>query len=1326
MLAEFLENIHKKFVAEEYSANEVFTLILNRIIEITKSEYGFIGIIKYDESNNPYLRTYHITDISWNEETKNLYEKNKEKGFEFRNLNTLFGWVMVNKKPLLTNDAPNDPRAGGIPKGHPPLKKFLGLPFMFGKEIIGMVGLANKPDGYNDKTLAELDPFIQTSTIILSGIIRNEMMLEMQKKNERSEKFLQFAISKKADLIVEIDYSTKTFTDFFVFNNNSLVRKPEDFLGKKIDQVFNEENSKIFYDRIEYCIKNGNVEFEFNSEPRFSNKTYKLSAENNGNINDSIKITAAITDITKEKNYEDLISNQQQIIENISENNYIGKVAVDVNNKNVIEHDTDLLEFFNADTISYDSKYLLNIFKEISFECSEKIKQFLKEFNKKTNPNNLLSQENCDIDFGNKLIRIKLINTDEKTIEIKFYDITSSYLLELNNKRLTLKYDLLLDNLHNYVILTDKNDRIIEVNNSLALKFNTSKSFFTGKKITEIVNNIKSEIKEDNETQTEHYVNINGNIYAEIKKSKYYINNDNFYNLYVISDLSEIINTRERLSNTTKTLITIIDNLHYGILFESNNGTILHVNETFNEYFNIKKSPSEIINTQCIDLLKNLASAFKKPEEVFGRVQEILAEKKPVFNDLVEFSTDKKYYRTFVPIIDNEKYIGHLWIYNDITEKLEQERKIVENEQRLNLAIAASNDGFWDWDLVKDTIYFSPRWKSMFGYKDSEIENTMESWEKLIIPDDKETALQLVNRFIKGDISEFNVKQRFVHKNKSIVHVLSKAVVIRDNTGKATRIVGAHTDITSTIDNEINLLQQKEKAERSEKIMQQFISNISHEMRTPLNSIIGYVNLLKNTELNEKQSEYLNDLKFSSIGLLKLINDILDLGKIQSGTLSIEEETYSFKENLKYVINQISTRASEKKLQLECNIDEISHSLIVESDKIRLNQILINILTNAVKFTEKGYVKLSVKIVEQKNENIKVKFNIEDSGIGIAKEKQKLIFDDFFQVNSNRSYTEGVGLGLSIVKKIITLLGGTINLQSTLGLGSNFEIVLPFKISDKNQSETNISDSEFENIFSTNEQENLKNINVLVVEDNPMSLKVFQEFLNTHNIPHESAINGEEAVKLVSQKNYDIIFMDYQMPVLDGIEATKIIRHLPDIKKSTIPIIALSAAVLKDDRTKFFECGMNDIIEKPYSEERVFSVIKSNVNLKKNINQENEIKKGNDFKYFDIAYFRKRNMNKKMVSELIEMYEKHVIEISNQFLPKQEINHFEQIRFTNHDLANSFLALGITSLYHESKKMSELLSSKNTSKEDKIKQWYNIIALMNDSLTEIPYIINEL
>lgn len=1326
MIIDFLNIIHKKFVTEEYNPNEVFTLILEKIIEITKSEYGFIGIIKHDEKNNPYLRTYHITDISWNEETKKLYEQNKEKGFEFRNLNTLFGWVMVNKKPLLTNDAHNDPRSGGIPKGHPPLKKFLGLPFMFGNDMIGMVGLANREEGYDEKNIEELDPFIQTSNLILSSIIRNEMIIEIEKKSSRSEKFLQYAITNKADLIVEIDYESKKITDFFIFNTNSLVRKPEDFIGKEINSVFAKSNSELFYEKIEQCISRGNVEFEFQADPDFGIKSYKVFAEKDSYNNNSLKIIASITDITKEKNYENLIFTQQQIINNIKEKNFVGNATINLKEKKVIEYSKSLEELFKTKKVLFDNNCVLNIFSDTNSYCKEKIIKYSNEIINDDNAGlDLVDNKSCDIDFDDKLLRVVLSKDENNLLKINFYDVTSSYLLELNNKRLSLKYDLLIDNLHNYIVLTDKNDRIIEVNKLLAARFSTNKTYFTGKKITEILKPETTEILSNNDFQTECDVDLNGKIYAEIKKSKYYIDNDNFYNLYVVSDLSEIVSTRERLSNTTKTLITIIDNLHYGILFESNEGVILHVNEKFNEYFNINKKPGELINTKCNDLLKGLINRFDKPEEVFADVQNTLNEKVPVFDKMIEFSNHKKFHRSYIPIFDNKKYIGHLWIYNDITEELKQKQIIEENEQRLHLAISASNDGFWDWDLIKNTIYFSPRWKSMFGYKDEEIENNIEAWEKLIHPDDKQIALDLINKFIKGIISEFKVKQRFTHKNKSVIHVLSKAVVIRDENGNATRIVGSHTDITSTINNEINLLQQKEKAERSEKIMQQFISNISHEMRTPLNSIIGYVNLLKNTQLNEKQIEYINDLKFSSIGLLKLINDLLDLGKIQSGTLSIDEESYNLKETIKHIIGQVSTKANTKNLSFEYDIEGIEQNLIVLSDKIRLNQILTNILTNAIKFTEVGFVKLSAKVIEQNKEIINLKFNIEDSGIGISREKQKLIFEDFYQVNTNRSYTEGVGLGLSIVKKIVTLLGGSITLKSTLGLGSNFEIILPFKISEKNKNNIQNEQNSLENIFSSNERELLKKIKVLVVEDNPMSLKVFQEFLKANEIQNEAAINGEEAVKLVSQNSFDIVFMDYQMPVLDGIEATKIIRHLPDNTKSNVPIIALSAAVLKDDKAKFFDCGMNDVIEKPYAEEKVFSVIKTYVSLQPDIHNStfnNEI----ILKYFDMEYFKKRNINKKMFVELTEMYEEHVAEINKLFVPQQEINHFEQIRFTNHDLANSFLALGLSSLYHESKKMSELLSLKDTSKEDKIKQWYKIIDMMNDSLTEIPFVLNKL
>jgi PAS domain S-box-containing protein len=1325
MLVEFLDNLYNKFLSEEIDVKKIFDTILEKVIEVTESKYGFVGIVKFDENKNPYLKTYSLTDISWNEETQKLYKESIEKGLEFRNLNTLFGWVMVNKKPLFTNDAPNDSRSGGIPKGHPGLNKFLGIPFIFNDEIIGMLGLANRDAGYDETTLKELQPFIQTCTLILSGVLRTQLLRELNEKNKKNEMLLQKISQHKSDFIVEVEVDNYVITDFLVVNKNSLLRQPDVFLDKKLTELFPVDLFDLFKLALNKTVENGENVLEFDNEIfGLGQKSYRAYASFN---KDSNRISIAITEITKEKNYERLLLDQQNYIDDIKNKNFIGYVKINTKTKKITETETSLSVFFNNVHPEYSETSILNYFSTIKKTDLDRIKVLWAELlaDSKKNGNILFNST-----AGNESIYVSVSffksNNDE--IIIRFYDTTSSHILDINNKKLQLKFETLLDNLEDIVIITDDQFSIVDINKSFILKVGIEKDMVLGKNLHDFI--FTEDIDIENALYSNYDRIIEGQIILKeplnclIKKTRFSISDNDELFQYVITDMSDYFNAKEELSNTTQTLITIINNLQYGILFESHDGIIKHVNDKFLKYFDVHTNPVSLINTACFDLLKDLVNCFEKPEIVIAEVGIILQNRRPVFNDLVELKNNRLFQRDYVPIIDNGKYLGHLWIYNDITNTREQEQKLVENEQRLQLAISASNDGFWDWDLIRDTIYFSPRWKSMLGYADNEIENNIEAWGRLISPDDKKSALELLDRFIKDELPEFKVRQKFIHKKGTIVHILSKAVIIRDEDGKAIRIVGAHTDITSSINNEINLLKQKEKAERSEKIMQQFLSNISHEMRTPLNSIIGFVNLLSTTKLDPKQSDYLNDLKFSSVGLLKLINDILDLGKIQSGTLIIEEEVFNLKEHLKHVVSHVKNKAAEKNLKLFTDFD-LDFKTYVVSDKVRLNQILVNILINAVKFTEQGYVSFSVKVSDIVDNVLYVVFNIEDSGIGISKENQALIFEDFYQVSDKKNYSDGVGLGLSIVKKIITTLGGTITIKSTLGLGSNFEIVLPLKIASQEVIDSEEKVFNYESILTTDEQKGLSNLKVLVVEDNPMSLKVFKEFLNSYGINSSVAVNGEEAVKMVSENNYDIVFMDYQMPVLDGIEATKIIRKLPDPVKSNVPIVALSAAVFSDDKKKFYDCGMNFIIEKPYTEESVFTIIKElfKINSHKSTNTTASVKNNNTLQFFDIDYFKKKKITKSVALELLEMYEKNVKDLVAQFGSKDEINHFEKIRFSNHDIANSFLALGLTSLYNESVIMSKMLSGKiESSKEEKIEQWFKIMQLSTNSLNEISII----
>lgn len=387
---------------------------------------------------------------------------------------------------------------------------------------------------------------------------------------------------------------------------------------------------------------------------------------------------------------------------------------------------------------------------------------------------------------------------------------------------------------------------------------------------------------------------------------------------------------------------------------------------------------------------------------------------------------------------------------------------------------------------------------------------------------------------------------------------------------------------------QVQLNEAREKAMLSEKTKQQFLANMSHEIRTPMNAIMGITDILLRRNPNKDQLTYLNAIKESSKSLLVIINDILDLSKIEAGKVELESEDFSISKLLENIQILIELKAREKGLSL---VFETSGDVpeIVKGDANRLNQILMNLIGNAIKFTEKGHVLVKTELKDQSSDVVEISFIIEDTGIGIEQKHLDKIFNTFEQAGKE-TYKKfgGTGLGLSISKRLVELHGGTITAVSEIGKGSRFTIVVPFKPS-KNLH----SPQPFKNTEDTHEfAEKLKGLKVLLAEDNEFNVLVAKEELSDsiESVSVSVANNGLEALEMIKNSDFDIVLMDIQMPIMNGFEATTQIRNLSG-QKSKIPVIAMTANVMKEEVDLCIKVGMDDYISKPFDIKELLSKI---------------------------------------------------------------------------------------------------------------------------------------
>lgn len=386
------------------------------------------------------------------------------------------------------------------------------------------------------------------------------------------------------------------------------------------------------------------------------------------------------------------------------------------------------------------------------------------------------------------------------------------------------------------------------------------------------------------------------------------------------------------------------------------------------------------------------------------------------------------------------------------------------------------------------------------------------------------------------------------------------------------------------------LEQEMERAENSERAKEQFLANMSHEIRTPLNAILGMTRLLLDKEPRSDQMRYLNAIRESSDNLLVIINDILDLSKIEAGKVRFEEISFRLQDRIDTVLNTMQFTADEKRLDLKSDFAD-GLPTAVKGDPYRLNQVLINLVGNALKFTEKGSVRISVRELKRQDDKVDIQFEVTDTGIGIGKDKLQHIFDMFTQESSSTTRKfGGTGLGLAICKRLVELQGGDIEVESEPGKGSTFRFYVPYTISDDTSSDLNRSDA-------IEADKDLSGLRILLAEDNEFNKMVAVDTLEEliPGVQVDTAITGKEAVELALKNSYHVVLMDIQMPEMDGYEATRLIRSYSNERINSVPIIAMTASVIKSEVDKCYESGMNDFVGKPFNPDELLDTIKRNL-----------------------------------------------------------------------------------------------------------------------------------
>ncbi|MEE1946862.1 PAS domain S-box protein [Pedobacter sp. KR3-3] len=633
------------------------------------------------------------------------------------------------------------------------------------------------------------------------------------------------------------------------------------------------------------------------------------------------------------------------------------------------------------------------------------------------------------------------------------------------------------------------------------------------------------------------------------------------------------ITESKKVENELTKLSFVASKVNNGVVINDANNNAIWVNDAFEKITGF--TLEEVKGKPLGDLICGPETDWSLIE----KARQLTQQKQSFTVDILAYRKDKQpiwlsIYNTVV-LDDEGKVETEVEIIIDITEK----KKAEEELQVLSLVASKTNTGVTISNEKGEITWINDALEGLIGYSLAELSGKMLG-DVLSTPDtDKELILKSRK---KANNKQAYTIEVLAHKKDGTPIWLSVAnTPIINVNGQLERQVELIYDITQRKQVEREMVEAREQALQLSEAKEMFLSVMSHEIRTPLNAVIGMTHLLLENEPKDSQIDDLNILKFSGENLLNIINDILDFTKIETGNLQLEALPFDLHTLCVDIVNSLQVAAGKKGNQLLLTYDDkIPEQLL--GDKTRLYQIVMNLLGNAIKFTDHGKVEFTLKLKQQTSNEALIYFEVSDNGIGIPKEKQSYIFETFTQARTDisRKYG-GTGLGLAITKKLIKLYQSEIEVQSVEGKGTVFCFEISFKL--LGQPEKAQVPAALPSLFTGKR--------ILVVDDNEVNILIAKRFLSKWGLDIDFASNGEEAIRKIMDNVYDLVFMDIRMPGIDGFDTTRIVREIPGAYYKNLPIIALTASTLHNENMKFRDCGMNGHVLKPFNPEEIKQVL---------------------------------------------------------------------------------------------------------------------------------------
>lgn len=624
---------------------------------------------------------------------------------------------------------------------------------------------------------------------------------------------------------------------------------------------------------------------------------------------------------------------------------------------------------------------------------------------------------------------------------------------------------------------------------------------------------------------------------------------------------------------TTLQLESLLDLIRDAVLLETKDRKIAYVNAAFCELFTIPLPPTALIGWDCAAALTQAKSLFTAPDTFVSRINDLLQGHQEVRNDRLTMQNGKVLDRDYRPLAINQENYGCLWIYRDISEIVEKEKRILQQERKYQRVLENLDVGIMEVDNEGVITKAFEKFCILVGYTEDELlgKDPLQVFNN---PDMQKRLGDFHTHVKKRSAGESSVYEMPLRKKDgSIIWMQISGTPIYSDKQEVIGSLGLHFDITDRKQRQDELILAKNQADAANQAKEKFMSNLSHEMLTPMNGIMGFLNLLhEETDIPDKQRYYLNAIQNAADNLLVLLEDLLDYSRIEGSAIKFNSRVFNVSRSIQNFCSIFGSQLDEYNNQLLVEIDpKLPYKL--SGDPLRIGQLVKHLTANAIKFTENG--KIIVRLLEKQRtaEAVQVVLEVQDSGTGIPAAEFEKIFERFYRAErfTNR-LTSGTGIGLSIVKQIVQQMNGKIELESEVGQGSTFRVHFKLDIAE---------DQKISRLLQQFGSQ-LKELLVLVAEDNTINQLLIEEHLHNWKIPHTLVDNGSAVLDELENGPFKLVLMDVQMPKMNGIEATRQIRQRHTSYRD-IPIIALTAYALSEDEKNCLEAGMNDYVSKPFN-----------------------------------------------------------------------------------------------------------------------------------------------